>query len=107
MNCFNFELLSAFGSALKTVNFDPELRALIITGTAGPGKPAFSAGADLAERRTCRTTMSAGLSIPLIPPLPSWKTSTCPPSRPSTVSPSGAGSSWPWPATSGSPPPAR
>ena len=52
MNCFNFELLSAFGSALKTINFNPELRAVIITGAAGPGKPAFSAGADLAERRT-------------------------------------------------------
>ncbi|MCX5867324.1 MAG: hypothetical protein NT009_07590 [Proteobacteria bacterium] len=55
MNCFNFELLSAFGSALKTVNFDPELRALIITGTAGPGKPACLRGIPLRERPlTCR-----------------------------------------------------
>ncbi|HLC23669.1 MAG TPA: enoyl-CoA hydratase-related protein [Dehalococcoidia bacterium] len=53
MNCFNFELLDLFGAALKAANFDPEVRAVIITGASGgSSKQAFSTGADLAERRT-------------------------------------------------------
>ncbi|MDO8473244.1 MAG: enoyl-CoA hydratase-related protein [Dehalococcoidia bacterium] len=53
MNCFNFELLNAFGSAIRAANFDPEVRVIIVTGAvSGASKPAFSTGADLAERRT-------------------------------------------------------
>lgn len=53
LNCFNFELLGAFGSAIRAANFDPEVRAIVITGAQGAGsKPSFSTGADLAERRT-------------------------------------------------------
>jgi enoyl-CoA hydratase/carnithine racemase len=52
MNCFNFEMLRALGDAVREVNFDPEVRAVIITGAGGSSKPAFCTGADLAERRT-------------------------------------------------------
>ncbi len=53
MNCFNLELLAALGEAIGEANFDPSLRCIIITGAKGsePGKEAFSAGADLKERR--------------------------------------------------------
>ncbi|MBI2957202.1 MAG: enoyl-CoA hydratase/isomerase family protein, partial [Chloroflexi bacterium] len=52
MNCFSFELLHTFGSAVKAANFDAEVRVIVITGaSAGGTKPAFSTGADLVERR--------------------------------------------------------
>ncbi|MFC1919887.1 enoyl-CoA hydratase-related protein, partial [Chloroflexota bacterium] len=52
MNCFNFELLSVLGDSMKEINFDPEVRVVIVTGASGSSKPAFCTGADLAERRT-------------------------------------------------------
>jgi enoyl-CoA hydratase/carnithine racemase len=53
MNCFNFELLDSFGSAVRAANFDSEIRTVIITGaSSGSAKQSFSTGADLVERRT-------------------------------------------------------
>ncbi len=52
MNSFNTGLLAALGEALKKANGDNRLRCLILTGSGGGlKKEAFSAGADLRERR--------------------------------------------------------
>jgi enoyl-CoA hydratase/carnithine racemase len=54
MNCMNFEMIETLGNIVKESNFDMSLRVIIITG-ANPSegkKASFSAGADLAERRT-------------------------------------------------------
>ena len=54
MNCMNFDMIETLGNIIKESNFDMSLRVIIITG-AKPmegGKASFSAGADLAERRT-------------------------------------------------------
>ena len=54
MNCMNFDMIETLGNIIKESNFDMSLRVIVITGAAPPeGKKAsFSAGADLAERRT-------------------------------------------------------
>lgn len=49
LNCFNFETLTLLEELVQEIHTDKEVRAVIITG-AGP--KAFSAGADLKERRT-------------------------------------------------------
>jgi enoyl-CoA hydratase/carnithine racemase len=49
MNAFNFELLQALKQKIESLRFMPEIRVVIITGA---GEKAFSAGADLKERRT-------------------------------------------------------
>ncbi len=49
MNAFNFELLRALNEAINTLRFNTDIRVIIITGA---GEKAFSAGADLKERRT-------------------------------------------------------
>ena len=49
MNAFNFELLHALKNEIEALRFKPEIRVVIITGV---GEKAFSAGADLKERRT-------------------------------------------------------
>ena len=49
MNAFNFELLHALKNEIEALRFKPEIRVVIITGA---GEKAFSAGADLKERRT-------------------------------------------------------
>jgi len=52
MNCFSVALLDKLNAAVKEANFDPDLRAIIITGAMGEKKAAFCTGADLIERRT-------------------------------------------------------
>jgi enoyl-CoA hydratase/carnithine racemase len=54
MNCMNFDMIETLGNVIKESNFDMSIRVIIITGANPPeGKKAsFSAGADLAERRT-------------------------------------------------------
>jgi len=54
MNCMNFNMIETLGHIIKEANFDMSLRVIVITGANPPeGKKAsFSAGADLAERRT-------------------------------------------------------
>lgn len=49
LNCFNYEMLVKLGEALDEIRFKTEIRTVIITGE---GPKAFSAGADLKERRT-------------------------------------------------------
>ena len=49
MNAFNFDLLRALDDAINTLRFNTDIRVIIITGAGGK---AFSAGADLKERRT-------------------------------------------------------
>jgi len=49
MNSLNFPLLKALGQKIGEVRFDGNVRVVIITGA---GDRAFSAGADLKERRT-------------------------------------------------------
>ena len=49
MNAFNFELLRALNEEINTLRFKTDIRVIIITGA---GEKAFSAGADLKERRT-------------------------------------------------------
>ena len=49
MNAFNFELLHALKQEVDSVRFKSDIRVVIITGA---GEKAFSAGADLKERRT-------------------------------------------------------
>ncbi|HPQ43572.1 MAG TPA: enoyl-CoA hydratase-related protein [Syntrophales bacterium] len=55
MNCFNFDLLAELSDTIREVNFDMNLRCIIITGARGDRdvtKQSFSTGADLKERRT-------------------------------------------------------
>jgi len=54
MNCMNFDMIETLGKIVTEANFDMTLRVIVITGADPPeGKNAsFSAGADLAERRT-------------------------------------------------------
>jgi Enoyl-CoA hydratase/isomerase len=47
MNSFNFPMLLALKEKVEALHFDPEVRAVIITGA---GEKAFCAGADLKER---------------------------------------------------------
>ena len=49
MNAFNFELLHALKQEIDSIRFKSDSRVVIITGA---GEKAFSAGADLKERRT-------------------------------------------------------
>ncbi|RTZ99142.1 MAG: enoyl-CoA hydratase, partial [Deltaproteobacteria bacterium] len=49
MNALNFPLLKALGQKIDEIRFDTDIRVVIITGV---GDRAFSAGADLKERRT-------------------------------------------------------
>ena len=49
MNAFNFELLRALNAEINTLRFKTDIRVIIVTGAGGK---AFSAGADLKERRT-------------------------------------------------------
>ncbi|MGV3489585.1 MAG: enoyl-CoA hydratase-related protein [Tuberibacillus sp.] len=49
LNCFNYETLKQLGDVVENIHTDKEVRAVIITGA---GEKAFSAGADLKERRT-------------------------------------------------------
>jgi enoyl-CoA hydratase/carnithine racemase len=77
MNAFSVAMLLEFRTAVERLEFDPEVRAVILTGT---GDRAFSAGADLKERAgmtepevrrfvsTIRTTftMVENLPVPVI-----------------------------------------
>jgi len=49
LNAFNFELLHALRNEIDALRFKPDIRVVIITGA---GDKAFSAGADLKERRS-------------------------------------------------------
>jgi enoyl-CoA hydratase/carnithine racemase len=49
MNCLNFDLLFALKDAVEALQFDDDIRCVIITGA---GEKAFCAGADLKERAT-------------------------------------------------------
>ncbi|GGC99420.1 putative enoyl-CoA hydratase/isomerase YngF [Thalassobacillus devorans] len=49
LNCFDYETLVLLGEIVESLQADKEVRAVIITGA---GEKAFSAGADLKERRT-------------------------------------------------------
>ncbi|MCK8603993.1 enoyl-CoA hydratase [Desulfoferrobacter suflitae] len=49
MNSFNFGMLLALKERIEAIQFDPEVRVVIITGA---GQKAFCAGADLKERAT-------------------------------------------------------
>jgi len=53
MNSFNFEMLKALKKEVKKIQFDPQVRVIIITGA---GEKAFCAGADLKERVTLNET---------------------------------------------------
>lgn len=49
LNCFNYDTLKLLGCIVEEIHTDKEVRAVIFTGA---GNKAFSAGADLKERRT-------------------------------------------------------
>lgn len=49
LNCFNYDTLRELQEAVDSIHVDPEVRVVIFTGT---GQKAFSAGADLKERKT-------------------------------------------------------
>ncbi|MCD5323471.1 MULTISPECIES: enoyl-CoA hydratase-related protein [Pontibacillus] len=49
LNCFNFAMLHQLGEVVESLHVDPKARVIIFTGE---GEKAFSAGADLKERRT-------------------------------------------------------
>ncbi len=49
MNCFNYDTLQELKAVTDSISLDSEVRAVIFTGA---GEKAFSAGADLKERRT-------------------------------------------------------
>lgn len=49
LNCFDYETLAVLGEIVETIQADKDVRAVIVTGS---GEKAFSAGADLKERRT-------------------------------------------------------
>ena len=49
LNCFDYETLHHLGEVVEQIGLDSEVRAVIFTGA---GEKAFSAGADLKERKT-------------------------------------------------------
>jgi enoyl-CoA hydratase/carnithine racemase len=49
LNCFNYDTLQKLREVVADIHHDPEVRVVIITGA---GEKAFSAGADLKERKT-------------------------------------------------------
>ncbi|MBM7554264.1 enoyl-CoA hydratase-related protein [Thalassobacillus pellis] len=49
LNCFNYELLEELGQWVEKIHLDDSVRVVIFTGA---GEKAFSAGADLKERKT-------------------------------------------------------
>ncbi|MCF6136235.1 enoyl-CoA hydratase-related protein [Pseudalkalibacillus berkeleyi] len=49
LNCFNFDTLKHLGEVVEEIHHNPEARVVIFTGA---GEKAFSAGADLKERKT-------------------------------------------------------
>ncbi|MFG6115351.1 enoyl-CoA hydratase-related protein [Halobacillus sp. MO56] len=49
LNVFDYETLAVLGEIVETIQADKDVRAVIVTGA---GEKAFSAGADLKERRT-------------------------------------------------------
>ncbi|PLR81228.1 enoyl-CoA hydratase-related protein [Bacillus sp. V33-4] len=49
LNCFDYETLNQLDQVVEEIKLDKNIRAVIITGA---GEKAFSAGADLKERRT-------------------------------------------------------
>ncbi|SDI41032.1 Enoyl-CoA hydratase/carnithine racemase [Alteribacillus persepolensis] len=49
LNCFDYETLAQLDDLVEEIKLDRDIRAVIITGA---GEKAFSAGADLKERRT-------------------------------------------------------
>lgn len=48
LNCFNYETLKELGNTVESLHTDPDVRVVIFTGA---GDKAFSAGADLKERK--------------------------------------------------------
>lgn len=49
LNCFDFETLSMLGEIIDAIHINKDVRVVILTGA---GEKAFSAGADLKERKT-------------------------------------------------------
>ncbi|PRO64500.1 enoyl-CoA hydratase-related protein [Alkalicoccus urumqiensis] len=49
LNCFNYTMLTELEEAVAAIRFDDQIRSVVFTGA---GEKAFSAGADLKERRT-------------------------------------------------------
>lgn len=49
LNCFDFETLQQLAEVVNQIELDPEVQVAIFTGA---GEKAFSAGADLKERKT-------------------------------------------------------
>jgi enoyl-CoA hydratase len=49
LNCFNYETLKALEEVVESIHLDRDVRVVIFTGA---GEKAFSAGADLKERKT-------------------------------------------------------
>lgn len=49
LNCFDYETLTLLGEIVDKIHIDKEVRVVIFTGA---GEKAFSAGADLKERKT-------------------------------------------------------
>ena len=49
LNCFDYETLQQLAEVVNLIEMDPEVRVAIFTGA---GEKAFSAGADLKERKT-------------------------------------------------------
>lgn len=52
LNCFNYDTLSQLQQVVDELHIDEDVRAVIFTGA---GEKAFSAGADLKERKTLTT----------------------------------------------------
>ncbi|MEK4027913.1 MULTISPECIES: enoyl-CoA hydratase-related protein [Bacillaceae] len=53
LNCFNYETLKRLQEVTDEISIDPEVKVVIFTGA---GEKAFSAGADLKERKTLTET---------------------------------------------------
>src|SRR4051794_16517858 len=53
LNCFDYETLQQLSEVVNLIEMDPEVRVAIFTGA---GEKAFSAGADLKERKTLSET---------------------------------------------------
>ncbi|MGM0878225.1 MAG: enoyl-CoA hydratase-related protein [Bacillota bacterium] len=49
LNCFNYDTLHELQAAVESIHVNPKVRVVIFTGA---GEKAFSAGADLKERKT-------------------------------------------------------
>lgn len=109
LNAMDLRMHEELGRVWDEIEADDEVRVVVLTGA---GDRAFSVGQDLKELagRVRAGTSTSTFGSRGKPGFPGSRSGSSSPSRSSPgfgVSPWGAASNWPWPATSSSPPRTR